>query len=212
MANTSPPGAPLPDRPARSGLGCVVVLLVAAAANLAAWGLQNQLGAGWWWQLVPHRPKGIILHHSASPATAGGQAVDAALIDQVHARRGFGRAGGDRVYHIGYHYVILPDGTVETGRPEWLPGAHAEGHNNQLGICLIGNFSSSANPTGAHGNTEPTPAQRAALQKLLRRLARKYGFGPQHLHRHRDYAPTACPGDRFPFDQVRREAFPAASR
>ena len=36
------------------------------------------------------------------------------------------------------HYVILEDGTVEAGRPQYWKGSHARGHNDALGICLIG--------------------------------------------------------------------------
>lgn len=39
---------------------------------------------------------------------------------------------------MGYHYVILEDGTVQIGRPLGCPGAHAKGYNNYVGICLIG--------------------------------------------------------------------------
>ena len=40
---------------------------------------------------------------------------------------------------IGYHAVILRDGTVEQGRPLETPGAHVRGHNHDsIGICLIG--------------------------------------------------------------------------
>lgn len=40
---------------------------------------------------------------------------------------------------IGYHHVILIDGTVEMGRPLNTPGAHAYGYNQEsIGICLIG--------------------------------------------------------------------------
>jgi N-acetyl-anhydromuramyl-L-alanine amidase AmpD len=88
-----------------------------------------------------------------------------------------------------------------------MPGSHTLHHNNQLGICLVGDFSSADNPTGKHGSTRPSPQQLAALDKLLKHLIQKYHYGPQNLHRHRDYAQTACPGDRFPFEEVKRRAF-----
>jgi len=138
---------------------------------------------------------------------AEGQTVDARLIDRWHARRGFARADEERIYHIGYHYVILPDGVIQHGRPERMRGAHCEGHNDQLGICLVGNFSSSANPRGRQGPNRPTEAQLAALDHLLRSLIGRYGFTRRDLHRHRDYAETACPGDGFPFERVVEEAF-----
>lgn len=40
---------------------------------------------------------------------------------------------------IGYHYVILRNGMLENGRPEYWKGAHVKRYNHvSLGICLIG--------------------------------------------------------------------------
>ena len=40
---------------------------------------------------------------------------------------------------IGYHKVILRNGKVENGRPEYWIGAHVKGKNSEsLGVCLIG--------------------------------------------------------------------------
>ena len=81
--------------------------------------------------------KTIILHCSDS---AWG---DAAIIDEWHKERGFNK--------IGYHKVILNgcrksshdydkkiDGMVEDGRELNEIGAHCYGHNDAIGICLIG--------------------------------------------------------------------------
>jgi N-acetyl-anhydromuramyl-L-alanine amidase AmpD len=191
----------------RAETGCAWLLLCVALGSLAAAWLAREYGPGWWRQLLLARPSGIIIHHSASPASAEGQTVDVHLIDRWHERRGFARTDEDRVYHVGYHYVILPDGTIQRGRPERMRGAHCEGHNDQLGVCLVGNFSSSANPDGRQGPSRPTPAQLAALDHLLKRLIKRYGVTRADIHRHRDYASTACPGDRMPFAQVVEEAF-----
>lgn len=185
-------------------------LLLLALANLLTITPARYHGPQWWRRYLPGRPAGIILHHSASPATAEGERVDAEVIDRWHARRGFLGQAAERAYHIGYHYVILPDGTIQHGRPENMRGAHCRGHNDQLGICLVGNFSSSANPHGAAGPTRPTPAQLDALDHLLKTLIARYGFTPADLHRHRDYAQTACPGDRVPFTAIRNRAFAPA--
>ena len=110
----------------------------------------------------------IVIHCSAS------KFGNAAMITKWHLDRGWTT--------IGYHYVILNgwlssrkyhqlyDGHLETGRPldddkdmerdEW--GAHAAGHNNSIGICLI----------GESGNF--TPAQRIRLFGLLMELKRQY--------------------------------------
>jgi len=40
---------------------------------------------------------------------------------------------------VGYHRVIRRDGTVENGRNDELPGAHAYGFNaDSLAVCLVG--------------------------------------------------------------------------
>jgi len=40
---------------------------------------------------------------------------------------------------VGYHYFIQRDGTVEKGRTDTTPGAHARGYNlYSLGICMAG--------------------------------------------------------------------------
>ena len=82
----------------------------------------------------------IVIHHSASPATVrqGGLdiPVNAAMIREWHLIKGWS--------DIGYHFVILPDGSCEPGRPIYRPGAHCIASNRNfigLGICLVGNFS-----------------------------------------------------------------------
>jgi N-acetylmuramoyl-L-alanine amidase len=149
------------------------------------------------------RPAGIIIHHSAIPLPPGGDQGDAKLIDEMHRRRGFGVFYWGRFYHVGYHYIILPDGTVIEGRPEHCRGAHAEGYNSYLGICLIGNFSSRASPAVDEGPIRTTPAQFEALVKLCQRLREKYHIPIEGIHRHRDVNPsTECPGDQFPFEEL----------
>jgi N-acetyl-anhydromuramyl-L-alanine amidase AmpD len=184
------------------------VLLLGAALLCVLLAIISYHTRGRWpRRLLPYRPTGIILHHSATDQRVNGQLIDAQFIDRMHARRGFNVPAGGRNYHIGYHYIIRGDGVVEPGRPEWMWGSHTRGHNDQLGICLIGDFSSGDNPAGRKGPVRPTKAQLDSLNGLLRKLSTKYGFEAQDIHRHRDYANTACPGDRFPFEKVVRRAF-----
>jgi hypothetical protein len=84
--------------------------------------------------------------HSAVPPPPNGRPVDARLLDEIHRARGYGAFYWGRFYHIGYHYVILPDGTIEHGRPERCLGSHARGYNSYIGVCLVGDFSSRSNP------------------------------------------------------------------
>ncbi len=40
---------------------------------------------------------------------------------------------------IGYHFVIRRDGSIESGRPLDVPGAHVRGFNGvSWGICMVG--------------------------------------------------------------------------
>lgn len=69
----------------------------------------------------------LVVHCSDSPQ---GRGDDAETLHRWHLERGWSG--------IGYHYVILEDGTLQKGRPEFWEGAHARGYNDALGIVLIG--------------------------------------------------------------------------
>ena len=187
-------------RSVRSAGGLIgpTALALVALAIVAAGGMAARCGTGWARVLWQRHPRGIVIHHSASCAVTGGRLVGVADIDRWHAHRGWGQSTATGEYHVGYHYVILADGTVQSGRPEWMAGAHTVGHNDCLGICLVGNFSSSAaGPAG-----RPTHKQLDSLVHLLVRLLRKHHLEVGDIHRHRDLARTACPGDQMPFEAV----------
>ena len=154
-------------------------------------------------------PVGIVIHNSALSAEDVAQfpgPTDVSVIDALHQRRGFSIICGGRSYHIGYHYVILPDGKIQTGRPDHCIGAHTLGRNNALGICLIGNFSTIANPEGRLGNEQPTREQIRSLVMLTVKLRRKYRIPCEQVQRHHDIKPeTLCPGDRFPWADIRAQ-------
>ena len=149
------------------------------------------------------RPAGIIVHHSAIPLSMGGHKSPAVIIDEVHRKRGFGAFYLGRYYHIGYHYLILQDGTVVQGRPEHCRGAHAEGYNSYVGICLIGNFSSKDSGFPNEGPRQVTDAQLKSLTDLCRQLQEKHGIPLDKIHGHHDVNPdTECPGDKFPLEHL----------
>jgi hypothetical protein len=169
--------------------------ILLALALLPAVGLAAA-GAVSWHNTIT--PEGIIVHHSALTTFQAGRPADVRLLDRVHRRRGYGIFYWGRFYHVGYHYVILPDGTVQAGRPVECKGAHARGFNTYIGICLIGDFSTSHNQAGERGLQEPTAAQMAALATLCRQLSGRYQIPPRRIQRHSDVNPdTQCPGDRF---------------
>ncbi len=109
--------------------------------------------------LKKDKVKYIVIHCSDTKLS---QPCDAEIIDQWHIKRGFAM--------IGYHYVILPDGTVEHGRPLFYEGAHVKGHNHcSIGVCLVGG----RGQDGRNIDTR-TVEQQDALMDLLRRLKKRF--------------------------------------
>lgn len=118
----------------------------------------------------------IIVHCSA---TKEGKAFNVADITRWHKDRGFAT--------IGYHYVVLLDGTIQQGRAEMVMGAHCKGHNaNSIGICYIGGLD-------ANGKSKDTrtPEQKKSLLELLKRLKKDYPNAT--IHGHREFANKDCP-------------------
>jgi len=151
---------------------------------------------------------GIVFHHTALIPGENKPPRSERDVEKYHQERGFEILCSGRVYHLAYHYLIMPNGRVKAGRPERCEGAHAVGYNSYLGISLVGDFSSEDNPTGKKGPTKPSAAQIASLLQLCRRLKQRYNIPLQHIVRHSDISNTKCPGDRFPFrmimDQLQR--------
>jgi hypothetical protein len=152
-------------------------------------------------------PDGIVVHHSALTREDVLQypgPVTAETIDSLHEKRGFRVLYWGKIYHIGYHYLILPNGVIQSGRPEHCVGSHTRGYNSALGICLVGNFSSRENSQESPGNPQPTDAQMRALESLIRDISRRYGISCDKVHRHDELNPkTQCPGDRFQWTKLR---------
>lgn len=134
----------------------------------------------------------IVIHCSATQngkSLRSSTQTAAQCIDGWHKARGFKRSSdkckqfNPHLQHIGYHFVIDTDGTVETGRQEGETGAHVKGHNlNSLGICLVGGITKEKRNHG-----EYTEAQWIALSKLLRKLESKYPSA--RICGHRDLSP-----------------------
>lgn len=119
-----------------------------------------------------HSPiKHLVVHCSATkPKTF----IDAKAIDRMHRDRGF--------LKIGYHYVILRDGSIQKGRKDSEVGAHVAGFNTgSLGICLVGGIN---NTTGKSENNY-TDEQFASLSALIFKLTLEH---PQaDVLGHRDF-------------------------
>ncbi len=129
----------------------------------------------------------IVVHCSANKA---GSALRMADIDRMH--RALGWIG------CGYHYVIPTDGTIEPGRPEEMMGAHCKHHNrHSIGVVYIGGLASD----GTTPCDTRTPAQKAALRKLLGDLHRRYPKALIVGHCDLDPRKPHCPG----FDVIKEK-------
>lgn len=119
----------------------------------------------------------IIIHCSA---TLGDRDYTVQDIDRWHRNRGWNGCG--------YHYVVLRDGTIQTGRPHEQIGAHCGGHNiHSIGVCYIGGLDpDTCNPTDTR-----TPEQKQALTDLLRVLKRL--FPNATIHGHNEFSKKPCP-------------------
>lgn len=126
--------------------------------------------------------KGII-HCDASNIAAHD---DIEVIDGWHKERGFkffdDKLGKQR--HVGYHFYIKSDGTLQYGRPLWKVGAHCKGYNmDSIGICLHGKVSA-----------DFTREQYIALADLVAHLMQVCDINEFRPHSYYDSKKAHCPG------------------
>lgn len=118
----------------------------------------------------------IIMHCSA---TKEGVHFDINNIREWHLKKGF--------KDVGYHYVILLDGTIQKGREDDKIGAHCTGQNNDsIGISFIGGLDKDGKPKDTR-----TIQQKAAMYRLICDLRDKYGNIPVYPHYY--FSNKACP-------------------
>jgi len=119
----------------------------------------------------------IIVHCTATPE---GRDVSVDDIRIWHAQRGF--------TDIGYHYVVLLDGTIADGRPIELSGAHTVGHNHDsIGVAYVGGMSKDMKRAKDTRNE----SQKNSLATLLKSLVIQ--FPNVQIFGHRDFAQKDCP-------------------
>lgn len=119
----------------------------------------------------------IIVHCTATP---DGRPVTIREITQWHKQRGFST--------IGYHYVVMLDGTVCNGRNVDIVGAHCTNHNSHsIGVCYVGGL----DKVTKQPKDTRTPAQKYALVTLLKKL--KALYPKAKIYGHRDFSAKACP-------------------
>lgn len=119
----------------------------------------------------------IILHCSATPPNMN---IGVDEITRWHIERGWRTCG--------YHYVIRRDGTTELGRPVWQKGAHAKGHNDAVGICMVGGVDADGNPEMNFENV-----QFRAVRDLVANLRAVFGHMVVLGHRDLPGVRKACP-------------------
>lgn len=125
----------------------------------------------------------IILHCSATP-----EGIPFTIEDIRKWHTLPGAKGGKGWSDIGYHYVVHLDGSVHTGRPEHRPGAHCKGQNHcSIGICYVGGLASD----GTTPKDTRTPAQKSAIDKLVKDILARYPAAT--IHGHNEFSTKACP-------------------
>lgn len=124
----------------------------------------------------------IILHCTATPE---GEEFSNAQIKQSHLARGFS--------DIGYHFIIGLKGEVRPGRPVAIAGAHCKGHNTRsIGISIVGGCPPRTTPGWRDKSKDTrTPAQEAALVKLVKEQLKQYPGAT--VHGHNEFANKSCP-------------------
>ena len=129
----------------------------------------------------------IIIHCSA---TKEGINYSVDKIDAAHKARKFSTYTDEKgkIRYIGYHYIILLDGTIIKCRPESKIGCHASGHNTRsIGICYIGGLDA-RDTNGKMIKDTRTPQQKASLIKLIKDIKKRYGTIARVIG-HRDTSP-----------------------
>lgn len=129
----------------------------------------------------------IIVHCSATK-----EGIDYSIdkIDQSHKARKFSSYvdSNSNTQYIGYHYIILRDGTIIPCRPESKIGCHASGHNTRsIGICYIGGLDA-RDTDGTMIKDTRTPQQKASFIKLIKDIKSRYKTIKRVIG-HRDTSP-----------------------
>ncbi|MCC5021671.1 MAG: LysM peptidoglycan-binding domain-containing protein [Candidatus Synoicihabitans palmerolidicus] len=141
------------------------------------------------------RWKYVVCHHSAI------EAGNAEIYGNAHLRRGMENG-------LAYHFVIgngrdSGDGEIEIG-PRWtkqLRGGHVQKtsvNDSGIGICIVGNLQ----------NHAPTLRQHQSLVELISFLRDGHVRSNVELTVHKwvDKNHTLCPGQHFPYDDLKRFA------
>jgi N-acetylmuramoyl-L-alanine amidase len=122
---------------------------------------------------------GQVFHCTATPE---GRWFDRADVNAWHKQRGWPM--------IGYHFLILINGTIQVGRPIGMVGSHVKGWNTgTIGIAYVGGLTAD----GKRPKDTRTPEQIAAAAWLIGALKVKFKIkGRAKGHNEYDRG-KACP-------------------
>ena len=123
-------------------------------------------------------PNSIILHHTASSR-------DFTSLENVntwHKARGFTKSSSG--YFVGYHRLILGNGTICKTRNYNEIGCHCIPNEGKIGVALCGNFDLEM----------PNPEQLISLQVVLEEIKQGYNLTDENIFGHNEKSNTACPG------------------
>lgn len=129
----------------------------------------------------------IIIHCSA---TKEGVDYSVDKIDAAHKARKFSTYTDEKgkTRYIGYHYIILLDGTIVKCRSESKIGCHTSGHNTRsIGVCYIGGLDAK-DTDGKMIKDTRTPQQKVSLISVIKDIKKRYGAIARVIG-HRDTSP-----------------------
>jgi len=116
-----------------------------------------------------------VIHHVAAKNYSFKQC------DELHLKKGW--------HNIGYHFYVEKDGTIYTGRPINIIGAHCKGFNSEsIGIAFEGNY---------EVEKDMPEEQFYAGQALLQMIT--FIYPNIEFLKHSEKVDTLCPGQFFPF-------------
>lgn len=129
----------------------------------------------------------IIMHCFATPE---GKPYTLRDVRAWHKARGF--------TDVGYHFLILLDGTIETGRPLGQIGAHVADHNTgSIGISYCGGLTRD----GSRAKDTRTDAQKQSELWLVTQLTTMFPK-IKRISGHNQFAAKACPSYAVESDPV----------
>jgi hypothetical protein len=153
----------------------------------AEWNAKAPVG-----KMVTHEPKFITVHHTAVKQNPKKSLKEKLKALQEFSQRESTLGNGKQkpVWpDVPYHFYISENGDVGEGR----------------GVDFVGDTNTAYDPAGhilvtLEGNfeeEEPTAAQLKSADLLVVWLAQKYQVPAANIKGHKDYAQTACPGEKL---------------